>query len=109
MLRLGKLILAIGCLWSAGSVAYWYSFYENILRMMGGRGGLPTECLFTLKGGCGTIATAARFLGHAPYDPRFLWAGLVAVCVGGALIIITSQESQRPSSKQTPSSPNIDR
>lgn len=96
MLRLGKLILAVGCLWSAGSVAHWYSFYDQVLRAIGDRGPPPPECLFTLKGACGTVANAARLFGYAPYDPHHLWAGLVIACVGIALMILATHESAKP-------------
>jgi len=105
MLRLGKLFLLAGCLCSTASVAYWYWFYLNVLQALGERGAPPTECLFTLKGPCGMIAGAARFLGQAPYDPHYLWGGLLSVGLGITLIVLAppaKDEALSPSSRQEP-------
>jgi hypothetical protein len=76
-------------------VLYWYWFYDQVIRALGERGAPPTECLFTLNGPCGLIAGAARFMGHTPYDPFFLWAGLLAIGVGIALIMISSSKAAK--------------
>jgi hypothetical protein len=107
MRRLGKLVLVAGCTCSAASVLYWYWFYENVMRALGERGSPPTECLLTLKGPCGLIAGAARFLGYASYDPHFLWAGLLASGVGITLILLSSPEKTETSAAANRREPQL--
>ncbi len=88
--KLGNILAIIGASVLVAAVAWWFTFYSNVVGELRNVPGVePTasvrdmwRCLYSSDGLCALISGAANLIGKTPYEPMTFWAGLVGLIVG---------------------------
>lgn len=85
--KLAGIVLGIGALGVIASLAWWYSFYSNVV---GKSRGLSTmsdafSCIYSSSGGCSVVSGISSLAGQTPYNPTWFWISIVVLAVGAVL------------------------
>ena len=98
-----KLFVVVGGVCLAGAVLWWRAFYSQVIQFLGGNGGLPIECVYTIGGPCSMVASTANAFGATAYDPRLFWAAFGAIVIGVILWLLPDDgedDSYRPQERR---------
>lgn len=86
--KLLGIVLGIGVLGVIASVAWWYSFYSNVVGKVRGSATMSDmlSCLYFSDAiQCKASGLGAQFAGSTPYNPVVFWVSVVVLIVGVAL------------------------
>ena len=85
--KLSSIVLGIGVLGVIASLAWWYSFYSNIVGKSRGLSSMSDAfaCLYSGSGGCGMVSGISSIAGQTPYNPAWFWVSVVVLAVGVVL------------------------
>jgi len=83
--RLSIVVAGLGVAVLAGAWMWFESFYTKAGGLIGYRGPLPNQCLYSTDGICGVAYSAGAMAGAHPYQPWPFWLG-VGLLVLAALI-----------------------
>lgn len=78
----GPKLAVIGAVGAVSSYAWWFSFYSDVVRLLGIKGSPPIECLYQVGGPCGLIVTASQWVGVTPYKPGYFILSVLAMVIG---------------------------
>ena len=67
--KLTQILLGLGGLVTIGAIIWWASFYDQVIKEMGGNLGDFFQCLYTSSGPCSLFIGIARLSGVTPYNP----------------------------------------
>jgi hypothetical protein len=85
--RFGWAMVVLGIVVTLGAIAWWASFYGDVIKQLGGRGSLRdlVHCLYSSSGDCGVVTGVTQIFGGTPYTPTIFYAGIAALVIGAVV------------------------
>lgn len=86
--NIGRTLVILGVLAIVLSLAWWASYYNEVVRALGPKPALahPMRCLLWTADICAQPQVAAKIPNLPPYNPLALWASLLLLLVGLAVV-----------------------
>ena len=92
--KLTTALLAIGGLITISALIWWFYFYSQVIKELGGNFEDAAPCLYSSGNGCGFVSGLAELGGGNPYNPTIFWIGIVLLGLGAVLKFSLNNEEK---------------